>query len=55
MHEKLKLISDNGDSGSKKCKQGNGGVPMVGSDRVCIWLESGGWLSVGVFGYLSLQ
>jgi hypothetical protein len=52
--KKLKLSSDGGKSGSKKCKRGYGGtysevwwnLPMTG-----VWgLESGGRFLVGAFG-----
>jgi hypothetical protein len=48
MRKKWKLSSDGGDSGSKKYKQGYGGVWR--SLRLCGSLESGGRFCVGEFG-----
>jgi hypothetical protein len=40
MQKKLKLSADDGDTGSKKCKQGLE-VPMIGSGKICVSQESG--------------
>jgi hypothetical protein len=46
MRKKLKLSSDSGDSGSKKCKRGYVGT----SDGVWQSLETGSQYCVGAFG-----
>jgi hypothetical protein len=40
MRKELKLSSDGGDFGSKKCKPGYV-TPMVEYGEVCVWRESG--------------
>jgi hypothetical protein len=54
VQKKLKLSSDGGDSGSKKYKQGYGGVwQSLCLTGICS-LGSGGWFCVGAFCRLQL-
>jgi hypothetical protein len=46
--EKLKLSSESGDFGSKKCKRGYGGA-YVRSGGVCVWWQSRVWSQAVAF------